>query len=307
MSVISAIGGFISANAPTILKVVGATTSVAAVAVAAYEGYGLVNELVQENVDWTNAEAIYEEEGAVGVTMSDGEVVPETNIKKLRVAHYARYGILVAKRMFIPALLVGGSIASWCGAISIITARMGAALETATVVAATIAAEYADYRANVVAISGEDKDFEYLHGYKKTDKVDIVAAKNVNDETDEAAVAVEHIKKTGEYSQYARIFDEYNPRWSPCNSHNAFFLKTQQAYANTLLHLRGTLFLNDVYEILGFEKTKVGQVVGWTDKDGAGFVDFGIYAEGNKRFLEENEDSVILDFNVDGIVIDNLW
>ena len=47
MSIITVVGGFISANAPTILKVVGATTSVAAVAVAAYEGYGLVNELVQ--------------------------------------------------------------------------------------------------------------------------------------------------------------------------------------------------------------------------------------------------------------------
>ena len=88
------------------------------------------------------------------------------------------------------------------------------------------------------------------------------------------------------------------------------FLKQQQAHANRLLQQNGILSLNDVYEMLGFQKTQAGQVVGWIyDEEhpiGDNFVDFGIYnlySEKARDFVNGYERSIVLDFNVDG----NVW
>jgi hypothetical protein len=66
--------------------------------------------------------------------------------------------------------------------------------------------------------------------------------------------------------------------------------------------------------MLGFERSMAGQVVGWVDGNGDGYVDFGIFGakiQGDEAlvaerldFLNGQTDSVILDFNVDGIVYD---
>ena len=91
------------------------------------------------------------------------------------------------------------------------------------------------------------------------------------------------------------------------------FLKLQQSYANKRLKEEGYLFLNDVYEMLGFLKTSAGQVVGWIyDEDipnGDNFVDFGIYNIDNPKandFVNGYERSIVLDFNVDGIIYDKI-
>ena len=81
-----------------------------------------------------------------------------------------------------------------------------------------------------------------------------------------------------------------------------------------IVHSRDAI--NDVYEMLGHDKTKAGQVVGWVyDPDsgeGDNYVDFGLYdiytkpkyeAEAKAAFINGYERSVIIDFNVDG----NIW
>ena len=85
------------------------------------------------------------------------------------------------------------------------------------------------------------------------------------------------------------------------------FLKRQQDYANDRLKAKGHLFLNEVYDMLGIDRTKAGQIVGWVyDEDhpvGDNFVDFGIYdytKPANVRFVNGNERTILLDFNVDG-------
>ena len=91
---------------------------------------------------------------------------------------------------------------------------------------------------------------------------------------------------------------------------NLVFLKAQQQYANDLLRAKGRLFLNDVYDMLGIEKTKAGQIVGWVydpeNPNGDNFVDFGIYDMSKERvraFVNGYEATILLDFNVDG----NIW
>ena len=89
------------------------------------------------------------------------------------------------------------------------------------------------------------------------------------------------------------------------------FLRRQQDAANDRLKSDGYLFLNDVYEMLGFPKTKAGQMVGWIydekNPNGDNFVDFGIYdisKPANSKFVNGYERSIILDFNVDGVILD---
>ena len=89
------------------------------------------------------------------------------------------------------------------------------------------------------------------------------------------------------------------------------FLKKAESFANDKLRINGYLFLNEVYEMLGIPKTKAGQVVGWVydEKNASGdnFVDFGIFDINNPKardFVNGYERVIILDFNVDGVILD---
>ena len=96
--------------------------------------------------------------------------------------------------------------------------------------------------------------------------------------------------------------------------YNLSFLRSQQQYANDLLQSNGYLFLNEVYEMLGFKPTKAGQVVGWVynpkNPVGDNFVDFGmreVYRMNETSdFVEDWDRAVMLDFNVDGNIFDRV-
>ena len=87
------------------------------------------------------------------------------------------------------------------------------------------------------------------------------------------------------------------------------FLVNMQMWMNDKLRARGHVFLNEVYDALGFERTHAGAVVGWImQKDGEGdnYVDFGIYNDSERAnaFINGMEKSILLDFNVDGVILD---
>lgn len=115
-------------------------------------------------------------------------------------------------------------------------------------------------------------------------------------------------KKT--YSQYARTFDESSSQWIDCAEYNLMNLRMLEREANEILKRDGYLFLNDVYHMLGMSRTKDGAVVGWVyDKEnptGDNFVDFEIYHERNKDFVNGEKKTALLDFNVDGDILDHL-
>jgi hypothetical protein len=111
-------------------------------------------------------------------------------------------------------------------------------------------------------------------------------------------------------SPYARFFDETSPNWVKTAEWNMIFLRAQEQWANDRLRMYGYLFLNEVYEALGLERSQAGQVVGWrVDKDGHsptggdGFVSFGLadmYDDNARAFVNGLENVALLDFNVDG-------
>ena len=75
----------------------------------------------------------------------------------------------------------------------------------------------------------------------------------------------------------------------------------------TMLQSRGHVFLNDVYDSLGIERSRAGSVVGWVlNGDGDNYVDFGIFEVDNRDFVNGTERSILLDFNVDGVIFDKI-
>ena len=113
-------------------------------------------------------------------------------------------------------------------------------------------------------------------------------------------------------SSYARFFDEACTQWTKNPEHNMMTLKCLQTHYNNQLKAKGYVFLNDVYDALGIPRSKAGQLVGWVyDKrasnPGDNFIDFGIYNHENSRsrdFVNGWERSILLDFNVDGVIYD---
>lgn len=119
-------------------------------------------------------------------------------------------------------------------------------------------------------------------------------------------------RKRHESNIYCRFFDQLNPNWEPIPEYNKVFLHAHQQWANNQLNAKGYLFLNEVYKDLGMEPSRAGQVVGWVLSDDGStdnFVDFGIF-DGDSRelraFVNGDEGSILLDFNVSGNILDRV-
>lgn len=154
------------------------------------------------------------------------------------------------------------------------------------------------YRERVVEKYGEDQDREFRYG---TEQVEITDSKGKTKTVTRVA--------SGEPSMYARFFDQLSSSWSKEPEYNLVFLRCQQNYANDMLKSRGHVFLNEVYDMLGIERTRAGAVVGWVvSEDGDNYIDFGIY-DGNEKardFVNGREGAILLDFNVDGVIYDKI-
>lgn len=200
-------------------------------------------------------------------------------------------------KLYGPAVIVGlASIGALSGS-QIILNRRNAGLIAAYGV---LDKGFRAYRERVVDEFGKEKDQEFRHDIRTLEIVE---------ETEEGPV-VKTIKSVGPNSAsvYARIFDETSSSWSPQWGANQLFIQCQQNYANDLLKSRGHIFLNEVYDMLRLPRSKEGALVGWVyGKGGDDFVDFGVF-EGDvfsaMRFVNGHERSVLLDFNVDGVIIE---
>ena len=114
----------------------------------------------------------------------------------------------------------------------------------------------------------------------------------------------------GNVSDYARFFNSSCAAWTKDSECNLMFLRQQQMYATARLRAQGYLFLNDVYDMLGMTRSKRGAVVGWIYDEknpvGDNCVDFGLFEDYNQDFVNGIEDAALLDFNVDGCILDRL-
>lgn len=229
--------------------------------------------------------------------ISDAEYTDKDASKDLLITK-VQTGMAFVK-LYGPAVTLGvASVACILGAHGIMRKR------NLALVAAYKAVEqsFSDYRKRVVKELGADKDYEFKHGIRRETII----------EMDESGKKVKSKKEVmvadpNEISQYARFFDESSAQWSKAPEYNLTFLKCQQNYANDLLHSRGHIFLNEVYDMLGIPRTQAGAVVGWVKGEGDDFVDFGIFDGDNMKnrdFVNGYERSILLDFNVAGVIYD---
>lgn len=285
---------------PEILVVTGVVGIVAS-AVMACKATTKVSAILDETKD--NVNKIHDCAADQGLVES-GQYTEEDAKKDLTIV-YAQTGVKLVK-LYGPSILLGAlSITSILASNNILRKR-NVALAAAY---ATIDKSFKEYRSRVIERFGEVVDRELKYNIKAKKIEEVVK--------DEETGKEKKVKKTIEvvdpnmYSEYARFFDDGCKGWEKDSEYNLMFLRAQQQYANDLLRSRGHLFLNEVYDMLGIERTKAGQVVGWIydtkHPNGDNYVDFGMYDINKPKardFVNGYERVILLDFNVDGDIWD---
>lgn len=111
-------------------------------------------------------------------------------------------------------------------------------------------------------------------------------------------------------SNYARFFNQSNHLWRSDSEYNLNLLRQLEVHATCMLRSRGHLFLNEVYDMLGMTRSKAGAVVGWVYDEknpiGDNYVSFNIYEKCNQDFINGIDNCALLDFNVDGCILDRI-
>ena len=292
------VGFQIKKHSPEILLVTG-ITGVVTSAVMACKATTKVDAIVEESKK--SIDMIHE--GMEAGNICDVEYTEEDGKKDLAIV-YIQTGVKFAK-LYGPSVLLGLTSIGCILASNNIIHKRNVALSAAYT---AIDRSFKGYRSRVIERFGESMDRELRYNIKTQEvKETVVDEETGKKKTVKSTVSV---VDPNTYSDYARFFDEYCAGWTKDAEYNLMFLRQQQNYANELLKSRGHLFLNEVYDMLGIDRTKAGNIVGWVyDEEhpvGDNFVDFGIYVLDNEKardFVNGRERSILLDFNVDGDIL----
>lgn len=227
--------------------------------------------------------------------LKDGDYTEQEHQKNVTVVYIRSAGKIV--KLYGPSILLG--VAS----IAVLTKSHNILAERNLALTAAYAAmeeAFGKYRGRVIEAYGEEVDERMRYDTETVEIIDGETGKIIS----QVRVGPD------EPSMYARFFDEYCSSWSKDPEYNRTFLIHQQNYANDLLKVRGHVFLNEIYDVLGMERTRAGSVVGWiVSKDGDNYIDFGIWNNDDSQirdFVNGREGSILLDFNVDGIIWDKI-
>lgn len=232
------------------------------------------------------------------------EKYTEEDSKKDLAIIYTQTGVKLIK-LYAPAVIIGTlSITAMLASNNILRKRNIALAAAYT----TIDKGFKEYRGRVIERFGKELDHELKYNVKAEEVTKTVTNE---DGTESEVKSTVEIADPNEYSTYARFFDDGCPGWHKDPEYNLTYLRKQQDYANELLKAKGHLYLNEVYDILGLPRSKAGQIVGWVYDEkqpvGDNFVDFGIYdmnKRSNRDFVNGYERTILLDFNVDGNILD---
>lgn len=283
-------------HSPEILAGVG-VVGVVASTVMACKATMKLNDILEESKETRDKIRKVENDPAYA-----DKYTPEDAKKDLTI-NYTQTGMKIAK-LYAPAVILGSASLGCLLASNDILRKRNAALSAAYM---TVDKSFKEYRSRVAERFGEEVEKEIRYNIKAEEIETTVVNEDGSETTIKETV---NMMDPNLYSDYAKFFDEANPNWKNDPEYNLMFLKSQQQYANDLLQARGRLFLNEVYDMLGIDRTKAGQVVGWVyNKEnpiGDNFVDFGIYDMSKERvraFVNGYETNILLDFNVDG----NIW
>lgn len=275
---------FVSKNSPEILLVLGIAAGLA----GAYFAAKVTEEARQEIADTKDqAQEIMEK------TQSDEYT--ETDQQKELGMVVIKGGLRVAK-LYAPAVGFGVlSITALLASHGIMSRRM-ASLSTAYSLAVE---SLAAYRSRVIEEYGEEADLMMRKGLR---------VKTVTDPEDGQETNVIEADDMSPNIYGAYFGPDTSREYRESYELNLFFLQSQERFANEKLRWQGHLFLNEVLDSLGLQRTPIGALVGWKykhdpKKNNDGYVSFDImnlYNEPNGRELRNKDPRFLLDFNVDG-------
>lgn len=296
----------IKKNSPEILLAAGVVTFVGTVIFAAKAGAKMKDIKERHDGDMEEIERKLHPADDVELVDEDGKPVEytEEDAQRDRVIVHSQAAVDAAKAWAPVIALSGLSLACILVSRNIMQKRyLG-------VVAAynALSLAYENYRRGVRERYGDQVDYDIYHGIRR--EIETITKVDENGKKSKEEVEIERIDTgNGLPSPDAVVFDSNNPNWESIPQYSMTFLRAQQNYANNLLHARGHLFLNEVYDSLGFPHTQRGAVCGWVDGLGDNFVDFGLYDikdEKKRRFINGDENAILLDFNHDGVIYNKI-
>ena len=223
----------------------------------------------------------------------------EEDGKKALAIVYLHTGAELAKT-YGPSIAVGAlSIASIFTSNHILRKR-NIALASAYMI---VDSSFKDYRKRVIERFGKELDHELRYNVSSKKVEETTVDENGREQKTEKLVQVAN--PLFDSSSYARLYDVGNTGFTKDPDLNRMYLKNTQRFFNEKLDVIGHVFLNEVYDALGYPRTTSGQIVGWVKDNpkGDGYIDFDIFnMNTNADFLEGRERACWLDFNVDGVI-----
>lgn len=273
-------------NSPHILLAVGIGGVVVSTILACRATLKLDKQLDEFKADLDTVKGLREDKKKEGIQYSDQD-------------YFKDLGYVYTKNVSRLTLLYGPPLIIGTVSLGLITSshvQMSRRNEALTVTLAAVTKAYDSYRLRVQEELGKEKELELYHGVHKQ----VIDVEGKEKEIE--------VSNPGKYSIYARVFNEENENYQRNNQeYNRMFLQVQQNYVNQQLRIRGHVFLNEVYDQLGLERSPAGAVVGWIYNSdvGDGYIDFGLDEEVNhiqNASYMEIRPGYILDFNVDGVI-----
>lgn len=232
------------------------------------------------------------------------EKYSEEDSKKDLAIVYTQTAVKLVKLYGPSVALASVSIGCMIGSNRILNKR-NVALAAAY---ATVDKGFKEYRGRVIERFGKELDKELKYGIKAKEIEEVSVDEKGKEVSTKSTIEV---MDPNSYSPYSIIFDDGNTGWDPDPELTKYFLIQQQNWANDRLKAKGHLFLNEVYDMLGAKRTKAGAQVGWVYDEknpvGDNYVDFGIfdiYNPKSRDFVNGYEKVIVLDFNVDGVILD---
>lgn len=169
---------------------------------------------------------------------------------------------------------------------------------------------FSKYRKRIVDELGERADTHFMYGEED------VEGGETRKYIDEEGVEHDLHPVLNHLSGFSRFFEADKPdqmggwtgstQWSKVHEYNLDFLKAKESHFNDMLLIKGFVTINDVFAELGFPPTEAGMICGWRYKSdrGDGYISFKPRGYDGNWAFGRNGESIILDFNIDGVIFD---
>jgi len=277
----------LKAKAPTIM-VVGGVSSMGVGTVLACKKTLHIEEVMEQHV-------VTLEKIQTGLEMELEGYSPE-HARADRFKVYARIGVDTGKLYAVPGVFLVGGAALVFGGHRILLQRNA----TLAIAYTGLAKAFESYRNRVAQSYGEMAENAIARG-----GVVQGAREDLGDKVYEVTS-----DPNEDPDPYNRVFQQGDSEaWQNDLGVNKMFIAMQQKFAQERLARRGYLYLNEVYEALGFPESAISRVVGWKvtrNPDGSKnfpHVDFGLDKPYFDDYKWSSMNAIYLDFNCQGLIV----